>query len=148
MHRATADPEYNSWSNSLRYMKDAVDTSEIPDGCGVAVEYNVPLTSKRVDFILSGRAEDGTGVANIVELKQWSDAQAVTDYDAVVQAPVQTYTGGALREVAHPSYQAWSYAQTIRDFNSSVQDRSIALYPCAYKYSHKETRNLPCTNYH
>ncbi len=137
MHRATADPEYNSWSNSLRYMKDAVDTSEIPDGCGVAVEYNVPLTSKRVDFILSGRAEDGTGVANIVELKQWSDAQAVTDYDAVVQAPVQTYTGGALREVAHPSYQAWSYAQTIRDFNSSVQDRSIALYPCAYAHNYE-----------
>ncbi len=75
MHRATADPEYNSWSNSLRYMKDAVDTPEIPDGCGVAVEYNVPLTSKRVDFILSGRAKDGTCVANIVELKQWSDAR-------------------------------------------------------------------------
>ncbi len=57
--------EYNSWSNSLRYMKDAVDTPDIPDGCGVAIEYNVPLTSKRVDFILSGRAADGTGVANI-----------------------------------------------------------------------------------
>ncbi len=46
-------------------MKDAVDTPDIPDGCGVAIEYNVPLTSKRVDFILSGRAADGTGVANI-----------------------------------------------------------------------------------
>ena len=117
-------------------MKDAVDTPDIPDGCGVAIEYNVPLTSKRVDFILSGRAADGTGVANIVELKQWSDARALTDYDAVV-CPVETYTGGALREVAHPSYQAWSYAQTISDFNSSVQDKQIMLYPCAYAHNYE-----------
>ncbi len=136
MHRSTPAAEYNSWSNSLRYMKDAVDTPDIPDGCGVAIEYNVPLTSKRVDFILSGRAADGTGVANIVELKQWSDARALTDYDAVV-CPVETYTGGALREVAHPSYQAWSYAQTISDFNSSVQDKQIMLYPCAYAHNYE-----------
>lgn len=137
MHRSTPAAEYNSWANSLRYMKDAVDTPEIPDGCGVAIEYNVPLTSKRVDFILSGRDADGTGVANIVELKQWSEAKEVTDIDAVVTAPVQTYTGGALREVAHPSYQAWSYAQTISDFNSSVQDKQIELFPCAYAHNYE-----------
>ena len=32
---------------------------------------------------------------------------------------VQTYTGHALREVAHLSYQAWSYATTIEDYTDS-----------------------------
>lgn len=54
--------------------------------------------------------------AIIVELKQWTEANIVNGKDGIVQA----YTGYALREVAHPSYQAWSYATTIEDYNETV----------------------------
>ena len=49
-----SESEINSWSNSLHFMKDVLDTPEIPKDCKVAVEYNIPQTSKRVDFMILG----------------------------------------------------------------------------------------------
>lgn len=57
----------------------------------------------------------------MIELKQWTEADIVNGKDGIVQA----FTGHALREVAHPSYQAWSYATTIEDYNETVQDKQI-----------------------
>ena len=34
-------------------MHNALDIGEISDDAGVAIEYRIPLTSRRVDFILS-----------------------------------------------------------------------------------------------
>ena len=82
---------------------------------------------KRVDFIISGYdGQDGPGMI-IVELKQWDSITEVKGADALVE----TYVGGGNHRVVHPSYQAWSYAQLIRDYNQEVQNRSIGLYPCA-----------------
>ena len=71
-----------------------------------------------------------TGI--IIELKQWTEANIVSGKDGIVQ----TFTGHALREVIHPSYQAWSYATTIEDYNETVQDEKIELYPCAYLHNY------------
>ncbi|MEE8717203.1 MAG: DUF2075 domain-containing protein [Coriobacteriales bacterium] len=133
MHRKTNAPEFRSWQNSMQYMYKVVNDADIPDDCGVAIEYNVPLTDKRVDFILSGLDGDGRENADIIELKQWESAEAVPGMEAVVR----TYVGGARREVTHPSYQAWSYAALIADFNESVQDRQIALHPCAFAHNYE-----------
>ena len=53
------DAEYRSWANSLQYLRNAVDVPQIDDGCQVAIEYQIPLTSKRVDFLISGVDEIG-----------------------------------------------------------------------------------------
>src|SRR5690606_8946148 len=97
---------------------------------GVAIEYKVPLTSKRVDFILTGKDAEDCDTAVIVELKQWSDVKAT-----VKDAVVETWVGNSFREMAHPSYQAWTYAALIRDFNTAVQDGDIRLRPCAYLHN-------------
>lgn len=131
MHRSTPRSEITSWENSLHRMYSVLNT-DIPGDCGVAIEYNVPLTAKRVDFIISGYDSSNVEHADIIELKQWSEAEKVPGQDAIVR----TFTGGAIREVAHPSYQAWSYAQLIADYNSSVQDRDIVLHPCAYAHNY------------
>ena len=132
MHRNTPRSEITSWENSLIHMYKVLNT-DIPGNCGVAIEYNVPLTAKRVDFIISGYDAEGIEHADIIELKQWTEATKVSGQDAVVN----TYTGGAFRNVAHPSYQAWSYAQLIADYNSSVQDRDIVLHPCAFAHNYQ-----------
>ena len=44
--------EVNSWNNSLHFMKDVLDTASIPKDCNVAIEFNIPQTSKRVDFMM------------------------------------------------------------------------------------------------
>ncbi len=72
MHRSTVQNEFRSWENSLEYMYKVLNDNDIPDDAGIAIEYNIPQTSKRVDFIISGY--DGNRHPNviIIELKQWN----------------------------------------------------------------------------
>ena len=123
----TPKAEFRSWENSLNYMYKLLNDNEIPNNAGVAIEFNIPQTAKRVDFMISGFGQDNNPEMVIVELKQWESLKEVIGTDALVE----TYTGGANRCVVHPSYQAWSYAQLIRDYNSAVQDRRVKLSPCA-----------------
>ena len=46
--------EFASWHNSMKFMRDIVDDSDIEDEVQIAIEYNIPQTSKRVDFIIVG----------------------------------------------------------------------------------------------
>ena len=125
--RHTPKAEFRSWENSLNYMYKVLNDSDIPEDAGIAIEFNIPQTSKRVDFIISGYGQEDEPGMVIVELKQWDFLTEVKGTDALVE----TFTGGANRRVVHPSYQAWSYAQLIRDYNQEVQDNRINLSPCA-----------------
>lgn len=127
---STSRAEIEAWRNSMGYMNNALLGAGIPADCGVAIEYRIPQTAKRVDFILTGLDPAGRHAAVIVELKQWSQADA-TDKDGIVE----TFVGGARREVEHPSYQAWSYAWYLRDYNEAAHDERILLKPCAYLHN-------------
>ena len=52
--RHTAPNEVRSWKNSMMHMSNVINTPDIPNDSGIAIEYQIPLTSKRVDFIISG----------------------------------------------------------------------------------------------
>ena len=88
--------EVRSWQNSLNFMRNVLDDPAIPADAGVAVEYSIPQSSKRIDFILTGqgRAPEPRETAVIVDLKQW-DQVVCTDMDAVVA----TFVGGAVRNL-------------------------------------------------
>lgn len=122
--------EVNSWNNSLGFARNAFELANLPDIAGVAVEFQIPLTSKRVDVLVSGKDEQGNNQVVLVELKQWQSAEA-TDKDGIVK----TYLGRGLNETTHPSYQAWSYATFIEDYNEAVQTKSIELHPCSYLHN-------------
>lgn len=128
----TSESQLNSWKNSMQYMRGVLDDRDIPDNAGVAIEFNIPTTSKRIDFIISGKDNNQKESVIIVELKQWETCTAVSGKDGLVS----TFTGGAVREVTHPSYQAMSYANLIRDFNETVQLDDIGLYPCAFLHNY------------
>jgi DUF2075 family protein/SOS-response transcriptional repressor LexA len=127
---SVGDSELTAWRNSLPYMDRVLDDPDIPQDTGVAIEYNIPQTGKRIDMILTGTNHDRQRTAVIVELKQWQKA-AATRKDAIVS----TFVGGREREVSHPSYQAWSYAMLIEDFNETVRLDPIHLRPCAYLHN-------------
>lgn len=135
MHRSTGRSEFRSWENSLEYMYKVLNDDTIPRDSGVAIEYNIPQTSKRVDFIVSGYGKEDIPHAIIIELKQWDAVDTVESQDAIVE----TYTGGGKRRVVHPSYQAWSYASMIKDYNQNVQQMSIMLHPCAYLHNYRKS---------
>lgn len=131
--RTTTKQEIESWKNSMMFMNNILSDNDIPSNAGVSVEYKIPQTSNRIDFILTGRDQNKTDTAIIVELKQWSDVSR-TDKDAIVE----TYLGGRVREVNHPSYQAWTYAALLQDFNETIRDENIELIPCAYLHNCEE----------
>lgn len=137
MKRHTAANEFRAWENSLEYMYKVLNDDAIPSNAGIAIEYNIPQTAKRVDFIISGYAQNEIPNVIIIELKQWDKLKAVDKQDALVE----TYTGNAVRKVVHPSYQAWSYAMMIRDYNKNVQDNKIQLHPCAYLHNYRRKEN-------
>ncbi len=139
MGRKTPKAEFQSWKNSLLRMHMVLCDDSIPNDAGIAIEYNVPQTSKRVDFIVSGYDGSDKPHVVIIELKQWEKLEKVEGKDALVE----TYTGGALRTVVHPSYQVWSYATLIKDYNETVQNKDIELSPCAYLHNYPLKENDP-----
>ena len=132
--------EYVSWQNSLHFMRAVIDDPEIPGDVEVAVEYQIPRTSKRVDFMIAGDDRNDNGNVVVVELKQWEKAEKVDD---IMQHSVRAFTGGANRIVNHPSYQAFAYASFIRNFTETVQDENIGIWPCAYLHNCSPEYRLP-----
>ena len=128
----TEEGQFNSWRNSMEFMGDVMNDDAIPESAHVAIEYRLPYSAKRVDFMISGTTADGQDSVIIVELKQWSHAQKVDGKEDVVTTELKR---GKI-ETAHPSYQAWSYKEFIEHSNRTVQDKPVLMYPCAYMHNY------------
>ncbi len=127
--------------NSMRFMRDIIEDPEIPNNAGVAIEYIIPQTSKRIDFIVTGLDDNNKETAIIIELKQWDKAE-LTEMDGIVK----TYVGNGYREVSHPSYQVWSYALFLKDYNQSIQQGNIRILPCAYLHNYSKKTDKVINN--
>ena len=125
--------EFKAWSNSLMFMRNVLDDNEVSDDCSLAIEYQIPLTSKRVDFLIAGTDDNNNNNIVVIELKQWENCTPTQRPDIVY-----AFTGGAERAVCHPSYQAYSYAKIIENFNEDIYKENISLIPCAYLHNFKE----------
>lgn len=125
------ESEVRSWDNSMQYMYRVLSDPEIPNDSGVAIEYRIPYSSKRVDFLITGRNDNAESVV-VVELKQWEKVEKVEGKEAIVKTPMRH----GIVETTHPSYQAWSYASLIEDYNENVQQESINIYPSAYLHNY------------
>ncbi|MBD8488092.1 DUF2075 domain-containing protein [Echinicola sp. CAU 1574] len=130
--KQVAKNEVMSFKNSLSYMDRVLNDPSIPRDSGISIEYHIPQTSKRVDFIITGTEGDKENVI-IVELKQWDSAQ-LTEKDGLVKTRFEHGES----ETSHPSYQAWSYAALLQSFNATVEEESINLYPCAYLHNYPQ----------
>ena len=129
--RHTSPNEVRSWENSMQFMYKVVNIPELPDEAGVAIEYQIPLTAKRVDFIISGLNAQKREQIIIIELKQWEEAEPTQKPGIVV-----TRFQHGKAEVAHPSYQAWSYAYMLSNYNLTIQERRVEICPCAYLHNY------------
>lgn len=124
--------EFRSWDNSMQYVYKVLNTDEIKDDCGIAIEYRIPSSSKRIDFIISGLDENNKENVIIIELKQWETIEEVKDEEALVK----TFINKSKIKTVHPSYQAWTYAALIQDYNEAAQNGKIILHPCAYLHNY------------
>lgn len=118
----------------MQYMYKVLENKAIPSNSVVAIEYKVPNSNKRIDFIVSGEDDQSRESAVIIELKQWQSLNKIENMDALVE----TKLNGRLTPVAHPSYQAWSYVSLIEDYNEDVRKYKINLQPCAYLHNYRK----------
>jgi len=123
--------EINSWRNSLRSMSQVLQYTNLVDH-GVILEYQLPLTSKRLDCMITGRDYNNRDNAVIVELKQWENCEETDGANEV-----QTWVGGAKRELLHPSVQVGQYATYLQDMHDAFYEESpILLNACAYLHNY------------
>ena len=124
--------EVNSWRASLSAMAHVFQLAELMDH-GVALEYQLPLTSRRLDCLVCGRDGKQQDNAVIVELKQWGKCQQ-SDGENLVS----TWVGGAERDVLHPSAQVGQYQRYLEDAHTAFYDgpAPIRLGSCAYLHNY------------
>jgi uncharacterized protein len=124
--------EVSSWRNSLRAMKDVLDIASLHDH-GILLEYQLPLTSRRIDCMICGRDEQQADQAVIVELKQWEHCEP-----ADPEKLLRSWVGGRLREVLHPSVQVGQYRQYLEDTHTAFHETPdpVRLSACSYLHNY------------
>ncbi len=124
--------EVSSWQNSLRAMAGILQYGDLLDH-GVMLEYQLPLTSRRLDFMVTGKGQANADNAVIVELKQWETCGAADGENEVV-----TFVGGAKRELLHPSAQVGRYRMYLSDTHTAFHegDNPVSLAACAYLHNY------------
>lgn len=130
--------EVRSWQNSLRSMSTALQTGGFTNH-GIVLEWQLPLSSRRLDCMVTGQDHRKRSNAVIVELKQWEEAEASSIDDCVA-----TFVGGRLRDVLHPSKQVGNYQRYLLDVHTAFSNSSVGLQACSYlhKLRYDETAEL------
>ena len=131
---APSHAEFQSWQNSLRCFSDVLREGDLLDQ-GIFLEYQLPLSSKRLDAMVTGRDENRDR-AVIVELKQWSEAGFGSNDDLL-----RTWVGGSHRDVLHPSMQANQYRRYLEDMHSAFHSESdrVELEACAFLHNYRSS---------
>lgn len=124
--------EITSWRNSLRSASMVFQHANLMDH-GVMVEYQLPLTSKRLDCLICGRGASEKDAAIIIELKQWEKSSPADGENEVI-----TWVGGSEREVLHPSVQVGQYRTYLEDTHTAFHEgpTPILLRACTYLHNY------------
>ena len=121
------DGEILSWQNSLQAVSEVFQQAGLLDH-GVLLEYQLPLTSKRLDCLICGTDSRQEARAVIIELKQWSRTEPSAGQHEVV-----TWLDGAKKDVLHPSAQVGQYRSYLREVHTAFNGESdrIKLHACS-----------------
>lgn len=129
-HQKTKLNQIRSWANSLPYLKDLLEV--LPDDTGITIEYGIPLTSKRIDVIISGYSITRRPILIVLELKGWEYAKKVEHQDAIVKTLLGKYERNSL----HPAYQVLTYINLLKNYNINIETYDIDLIPIVYLHNY------------
>jgi uncharacterized protein len=125
--------EVQSWDRSLRALTRVFSASDLTDH-GVVLEYQLPLTSRRLDCLVCGKSSGQADNSVIIELKQWQGCEP-----AEGEHLVATWVGGAVRETLHPSAQVGQYQLYLEDTHTAFWegDSPVSLSSCAFLHNYE-----------
>lgn len=124
--------EVISWQNSLKELSDLISSVDFTNQ-GVKLEYFIPLSSLRIDVLLTGINNKFEDQAVLIELKQWQKS-----FQSIVENEVKTSLGGGLRDVLHPSVQVDSYKNYLQGFLEVFYRNigNVKLDSCVYLHNY------------
>jgi DUF2075 family protein len=135
-YRLAGQQEVVSWTNSLQFVKNVIEYASLRDDM-VVVEYELPYSNRRIDCLLFGKGPDDKGNAVIMELKQWSKVE-----NCDIENEVVTFTGGANRFEAHPSFQAQGYYSYLKDFVEVFGNDAVSLSAISYCHNYSRASDV------
>src|ERR1700690_2153490 len=118
--------EVTSWRNSLGAFAQVLQLGDFRDQ-GILVELKLPLSSKRLDVLITGSNPATGDSAVVIELKQWTEVGRSNITDCVV-----VDFGGRSVDHLHPSRQVAQYQRYLMDTHPAFTDGGIDLAACAY----------------
>ncbi|MEV6344034.1 DUF2075 domain-containing protein [Actinoplanes sp. NPDC051851] len=125
-----APAERRSWERSLAVLAQDLADAGLHD-VEVLIEYQLPLTSRRVDVILAGlHPRTGADSFVVVELKQWSRADPYEDSATLVDVP-----GSPRPRHLHPAVQVEDYCQYLIDFLGLFAESRNTVRGVAYLHN-------------
>jgi DUF2075 family protein len=128
--QATAS-EVNSWRNSIRAISQVFERGGMFSN-GVILELQLPLSSLRLDCMITGFDHSSEANALIIELKQWDKCS-----EAAGKNEVATWLGGTLKDVLHPSAQVGQYRNYLQDCHTAFYgDERVNLSACSYLHNY------------
>lgn len=68
MNKVVSESELRSWENSLPQMAKVLRDADLKQDTHVLLEYKLPSTEKRIDFLIAGNDTEGNKNAVIIEL--------------------------------------------------------------------------------
>jgi len=128
--------EMHSWEASLPALAQELIECGLGD-LEVLVEYQLPFTSKRMDAVLCGtHPKTGRPSIVVVELKQWTSAQAVDGTSDLVL--LGAYGN---QPQLHPGVQVRQYCEQFEDLNRFFENTEAHLSGAAYLHNWLSPKN-------
>lgn len=135
MGKKTTLNQIKSWANSLPVMNFILQN--LPDNTGIAIEFNIPLTSKRIDLVVSGYNFNYEPILLLFELKQWEVTYNVKSEDAVIK----TIISNKEKVCLHPSYQVMCYTELLLNYNQYIENNHVHVIPFVYLHNYSFQAN-------
>lgn len=133
--------ELLSWRNSLGELSTIFRNVGLKDN-GVVLEYKLPMTSKRLNCIVTGKSRKDKEEALVIQLKEWQKSE-----DTEGKNELFIRVGGLHKEVLHPAVQTKQSVEYLRSVHTAFnKDNNINLNGCVFLHNYIYEKNDPVLN--
>ena len=117
------DKEESSWIYSLEFMGKIIRRSNISNDCGVMIEFGLPSTSKRIDFIVSGIDERGREACSSFSVQSSLFVHDLRALEQITDIPAPTLDRDTLKQLT----ELCNFVSYLRDSHASLRAYVFAL---------------------
>ncbi|HCW54090.1 MAG TPA: peptidase S24 [Clostridium sp.] len=144
-YKYRCEPSHNemlSWQKSLGKLSRIFKNIGL-DTNGVILEYKLPLTSKRLNCIVTGKDSKNNDKAVVIQLKEWQECKNTDGKNELIMS-----VHDQVKEVLHPSVQTMQYVKYLKGVHSAFANKNndLELDGCSFLHNYEYEENDPVLN--